>query len=892
MINIVVTGLTGTKYQLDQNILSDGGEGEIYRVLGGTNRMVAKLYKAGITNPDLEKKLAIMVKMPPNAKVLSQVAWPLDVVYDYNNQFCGFIMPELNINDELGEIYKYPSKLNISTHQKLIIAENICAVISEVHKAGYVFGDFNPRNIGVDKNTGNVAFLDTDSYHVVDSSKGIEFRCVVYLPGYLAPELIDKYTNHLSANPSDKNGFLGKLVLPTFTRETDNFALAIHIFKLLFNGYTPYGGIIETDSASQSSPGMGDAAVRRDNYCFKPGFKHQAVAIPTLESFPQEISDLFTRAFMFGRLDPKQRPTATEWHAALVNYENSLTTCRFNQLHQYDKQNIECPLCEADARYGLSMAPQITQKSYTPIVQAPVQQPTYSSGSSSASRPYSPPKNWWQKLSFKAKIGLGTVAAGVAIFTIGAIAGWFGGSSNVPITPATAPALQNPNNEPSTAASPDQSDTQAPTPRPQLTDYSFSFTDTTRLDEYWTKIEGAQWRFDGENGYHINDSGYLVLTDILPIGISNYTVEFEVAATGEVEPFLVRYGGDYVNLFLGVDNNGEYGDLFSFKKYLFSESIDIWSIPQNEVSNFFRGLGTSVSNNIYSLESDWMHEGTPWLNEYITIKLVVDNKYVDIYINDEYATSRDLLMENSAFVLYGARQLDKHSYHIRNFSINVGNTNNNTQQDTSIEIQTPVTRLSNYEFSFTDTTRLSEYWNKIDGTSWRFAGEKGYHINDAGLLVLTDILPTGLSNYTIEFNARMEGELTNLISVDGEIGTYFIFLLGVDNSGKYGDLFLLYRNNSSSLSFYYYDGDISNFNINNYWNSDLLLTLDKNDTQEYINVKLVVDNKYVDIFFDDNYMFSRDLTRENSAFAFHAITNFIRSDRWNYYVKDFKIEVK
>ncbi|MDR2569788.1 MAG: hypothetical protein LBD23_05770, partial [Oscillospiraceae bacterium] len=60
MIIIVVTGLTGIKYQLDQNILSDGGEGEIYRVLGGGTKMVAKLYKSGITNPDLEKKLTIM----------------------------------------------------------------------------------------------------------------------------------------------------------------------------------------------------------------------------------------------------------------------------------------------------------------------------------------------------------------------------------------------------------------------------------------------------------------------------------------------------------------------------------------------------------------------------------------------------------------------------------------------------------------------------------------------------------------------------------------------------------------------------------------------------------------------------------------------------------------
>ena len=37
---------------------------------------------------------------------------------------------------ELGEIYKYPSTLPLSTKQKLNIAQNICVVISEVHQAG------------------------------------------------------------------------------------------------------------------------------------------------------------------------------------------------------------------------------------------------------------------------------------------------------------------------------------------------------------------------------------------------------------------------------------------------------------------------------------------------------------------------------------------------------------------------------------------------------------------------------------------------------------------------------------------------------------------------------------------------------------------------------------
>ena len=82
-----------------------------------------------------------MVEYPPNASVLSQVAWPLDLAFDEKGQCRGFVMPRLGITHELGEIYKYPSRLPLTTRQKLSVAQNICVVISEVHRAGYVFGD-------------------------------------------------------------------------------------------------------------------------------------------------------------------------------------------------------------------------------------------------------------------------------------------------------------------------------------------------------------------------------------------------------------------------------------------------------------------------------------------------------------------------------------------------------------------------------------------------------------------------------------------------------------------------------------------------------------------------------------------------------------------------------
>lgn len=372
---MIVTGLHGDVFDLEQKPFSSGGEGDIFGIKGNGDNVV-KIYHKDRVTTELEEKIKYMTEKQPSRNVINQVAWPLDAVYDQPGIFCGFFMPRLNIDISLSEVYKYPPKTSITYQQKIIIAENICAVISAVHEAGYVFGDFNPLNIGVNVTTGNVAFLDTDSYHIVLGDQRA-YRCKVCLDGYVAPELLKKCESY-------KKDAYANAPLPTFTKETDNFALAIHIFKLLMNGFTPFNGIKETDSISTGSPGQGNQAIKRDSYCFKPGNKPQAVAVPPLDVLPEEIADLFTRAFMFGKLDPSQRPSAREWHKALSDYASDLIGCARNPIHMYRKGLSTCPWCEADERYANATAPSLKQISFTNVpnpVVAPVVAPSSPSGS-------------------------------------------------------------------------------------------------------------------------------------------------------------------------------------------------------------------------------------------------------------------------------------------------------------------------------------------------------------------------------------------------------------------------------------------------------------------------------------------------------------------------------
>ncbi len=359
-------GLNGSRYVLQSSPLGSGGEGEVYKVENQRN-LCAKIYKPEARKPELGNKLLVMTKNPPDSSVLSQIAWPLDLLYSSQRELVGFVMPLINVSGELKNIYEYPPRdyKDLTFKQKLKIAQNVCLVIDYVHEAGFVFGDFNPNNIGVDIKTGQVAFWDTDTYHIYDNKTGITYRCEVCLDGYVAPELLSKIKR--TNNSSGKKYNYSNLPLDTFTVETDNFALAIHIFKLMMNGFTPFGGIVANQAiTSTTAPGPGNIAVERDAYCFKPGNTHMSRAVPGKHVLPTEIVDLFDRAFISGKSLPASRPNAKEWYDAIGRFSNNLVQCRLNPTHQYLKTLSNCPWCEVDKRFNVGIS-----KVSTPIATIP-----------------------------------------------------------------------------------------------------------------------------------------------------------------------------------------------------------------------------------------------------------------------------------------------------------------------------------------------------------------------------------------------------------------------------------------------------------------------------------------------------------------------------------------
>ena len=343
-------------------LLKDGGEGYIYEVQENPN-LLMKIYKeadlsgAPIVTPELRSKLEYMKNNPPDALVSQGIiAWPLELIKDSYDNLLGFVMPRLNMDEHILRVYSYRHpQMDQSEYGKfpsirsrVSIAINLCSALHELHRKGYVVGDFNHENIGVNYSTGQIYIMDCDSFHIVNEY-GAVFRTNVIMAGYLAPEIII-HCNEARASGRPFN--LDNVSLPTFTVYSDRFCLAIHIFKLLMNGVDPFRGIKSEATGSTASPFVGNMAIERDAYVFRPGNRPSAVFCPPQESLPPEILTLFNEAFIDGRANPLMRPDEAAWYNALMRYLSyELVQCPVNEKHQHYSLLRRCPYCAADVQH-------------------------------------------------------------------------------------------------------------------------------------------------------------------------------------------------------------------------------------------------------------------------------------------------------------------------------------------------------------------------------------------------------------------------------------------------------------------------------------------------------------------------------------------------------------
>lgn len=371
----------GTILELKEPPMSSGGEGAIYEIVGYPKKL-AKLYFDPTDAVKRERKINAMVSIGENSNFLNthlsdNVAWPMAPLYNTNWDFVGFGMNRIYASRELDDLYDYPPNhsADVTTEQRIDTLISLCSLTNKMHQAGQVIGDFNPNNIKI-KNDWSVSFVDADSCHI--RNNGQTYRCVVCAPGYVAPEVIRACAG---TTYEDCPG-------TTFTQESDNFALAIHVFRMLRNGAHPY--ICErhvTRGGSAPAPVSMDTRVERGEtpfYTNVPGYNPPSYA-PGNDAFPDYLNQLWRRAFVDGHFNPKARPTAMEWLAALQRFKSELTACPDVTTHLHWKGCNSCPYCEADERFYQRVSPVIKKN--------PGNRPAGGTGEfTSSGGTYTPPK--------------------------------------------------------------------------------------------------------------------------------------------------------------------------------------------------------------------------------------------------------------------------------------------------------------------------------------------------------------------------------------------------------------------------------------------------------------------------------------------------------------------
>ena len=327
-----LTGKSGKKYIISKK-LNSGGEGTAYAIKGDPKRII-KIFNSG----SREKQDKIEKMVLSDLKNSPDVAFPEDVIYE-KGRFIGYVM-KFAEGEPISIAYNNSKSNKTTLSERFTIAKNICIALDNIHQEGYVFGDFNANNVLFNPRTGTVTLIDTDSF-IFESYGGIVAR----------PEIVPKEIREAmgkNENYPDEE----KKPLP-FSKETDYYTLAVHIFQLLMNGEHPFVFMATREMANKPM-----YAYELDEPTFpylenKYGINPPMHAIP-LESLPMELQTLFVRSFKEGYSDPMMRVSPREFLEAINDYEKSCGKC--SKGHPYYNMLSKCPYCEADERLVLAIS--------------------------------------------------------------------------------------------------------------------------------------------------------------------------------------------------------------------------------------------------------------------------------------------------------------------------------------------------------------------------------------------------------------------------------------------------------------------------------------------------------------------------------------------------------
>lgn len=268
--------------------LARGGEGVVYDL---DDTLVTKIFYEPYSNNRFEKIRCFISKGIKHKNVCT----PLELVYDEQGKFAGYIMTKatgavLKLSILQPQLFreKFPNWTRVELTQ---LALNILHTIEYLHSKNVLIGDINPFNINIE-NYDSFYFLDSDSFQIDD------YPCPVGTVDFTAPEIQGQnFGNFLRS------------------KNNEYFAVAVLLFELYIPGKHPYS---RTGGSTLSEN------IKNHEFVFPLG-DNDMNATPKGQweaiwyNLPYEI-----RKFFFEVFKEDKRHTISEWIAVLEQYLSQL----------------------------------------------------------------------------------------------------------------------------------------------------------------------------------------------------------------------------------------------------------------------------------------------------------------------------------------------------------------------------------------------------------------------------------------------------------------------------------------------------------------------------------------------------------------------------------------
>ena len=328
----------GQRYEVI-DVLGEGGQGEVYLVDTGSQKLAFKYYKE-IPTEDFKYNLKNNItKGSPSSSFL----WPKDYI-EFTDDTCGYLM-DLRPSNYVSFISYLTGKNRFKSQRVLL---NWCIELVNsfklLHERGYSYQDLNDGSFFLDPENGKLLICDNDNVTADKKNLGVLGKM-----RYMAPEIVR----------GDKVKNTGERQMPD--THSDRFSLAVILFLALCMG-NPFEGeclkkyIIVDEKAEYEMFGSNPVYIYNDSDTSnRPIRGYHTAVLKRYPFLPSYIKEAFHRTFVDGLKDRENgRVNELEWLKLLCRYRDELMTCSCGHEYIYGfyekKHNYKCPYCKNATR--------------------------------------------------------------------------------------------------------------------------------------------------------------------------------------------------------------------------------------------------------------------------------------------------------------------------------------------------------------------------------------------------------------------------------------------------------------------------------------------------------------------------------------------------------------